>query len=282
VPGRLLILVAAAIILIAAAIGCGLAASARAQTRVAVDYLPAAVIKRRLDMATPKLEDRRRELESLFREAGCAKHLTEQPVPHESQPNVICVLPGEGAGEIVTGGHFDLVTAGEGAVDDWSGVSLLPSLFQSLNGTGRRHTFTFIGFAAEETGLWGSKAYVKSLSREGRSAVRAMVNLECLGLALPKVWASRAAPNLLEGYARVAASLNIPYEAVNVDAVGDDDSHSFLDAHTPVITIHSVTQETIGILHSPRDNLYAIHAEEYYETYKLAAAYLTYLDSALP
>ena len=167
-------------------------------------------------------------------------------------------------------------------MDDWSGVSLLPSLFQSLKDGHRRHTYIFIGFAAEETGLLGSKTYVQSLSAEGRSAIRAMVNLECLGLALPKVWASRADPTLLKAYAQVAGSLNLPREGVNVDGAGDDDSHPFLDAHIPVITIHSVTEQTIGILHSPRDTLKAIHPSEYYQAYRLAAAYLTYLDSALP
>jgi Zn-dependent M28 family amino/carboxypeptidase len=192
------------------------------------------------------------------------------------------VLPGDGPGEIVAGGHFDLVDAGAGAVDDWSGVSLLPSLFESLKDARRRHTYIFIGFAAEETGLWGSKTYVQSLSAESRAAIRAMVNLECLGLSLPKVWTSRADPNLVKAYALIAGSLNIPRAGVNMDGAGDDDSHPFLDAHIPVITIHSVTAQTLGILHSPGDTLKAIHAGDYYQAYRLAAAYLTYLDSALP
>jgi hypothetical protein len=269
----------------AAAFLCCLPVSDRAQEQphFPVHFVAPEAIQQRLEAVPRKLAARRQELESLFRESGCeGGKLTEQPVPHSQQPNVVCVLPGDGPGEIVAGGHFDLVDAGDGAVDDWSGVSLLPSLFQSLKSGPRRHTYVFIGFAAEETGLLGSKAYVKSLSRESRSAIRAMVNLECLGLALPKVWASRADRNLLEAYLRVAAGLDIPREAVNVDRVGDDDTHAFLDAHIPVITIHSITSQTLGILHSPRDNLKAIHPSDYYQSYKLAAVYLTYLDSALP
>ncbi|HTX36830.1 MAG TPA: M28 family peptidase [Bryobacteraceae bacterium] len=269
-----------------AAVACGwLPGPGRAQTQVRIQFLGPAVIEQRLEAVPQKLPARREEIETLFREAGClGEHLTEEPVLHTPQPNVICVLPGDGAstGEIVAGGHYDLVPAGSGAVDDWSGVSLLPSLFESLKTQPRRHTFVFIGFSGEETGLWGSRTYVKSLSRERLSAIRAMVNLECLGLALPKVWASRADPKLLKDYLGVAAGLNIPREAVNVDAVGDDDTHPFLDAHVPVITIHSVTEQTLAILHSPRDNLKAIHMGDYYQAYKLAAVYLKYLDSALP
>lgn len=265
---------------VAAALCCW-PVSGGAQNHAAAALLSSAVIRRRLEAVPSKVADRRRELENLFREAGCAPHLIEQPVPHESQPNIICVLPGDSPGEILAGGHFDLVPAGDGAVDDWSGASLLPSLFETLKTARRRHTFVFIAFAAEETGLRGSKAYVKSLPAQQRGGIRAMVNLECLGLALPKVWASRADPNLLKLYNRVAASLGIPSEGVNVDAVGDDDSHPFLDAHVPVITIHSVTVQTLAILHSPRDNLSAIHPDDYYQTYKLAARYLSALDSAL-
>jgi hypothetical protein len=50
----------------------------------------------------------------------------------------------------------------------------------------------------------------------------------------------------------------------------------------PVICIHSVTQETIGILHSNRDNLSAINLDDYYTTYRLVAFYLEYLDLKLP
>ena len=257
-------------------------ASGWAQSPLAVHFVPAEVVQRRLEVVPQRLGDRRQELEALFREAGCTDRLREQRVPHNPQPNVICALPGDGAGEIIAGGHFDLVDVGSGAVDDWSGVSLLPSLFQTLKIGRRRHTFVFIGFAGEETGLQGSKAYVQSLPPEGRTAIRAMVNLECLGLALPKVWASRADPELLKAYVRVAGSMNLPPEAVNVDNAGDDDSHPFLDAHIPVLTIHSVTSQTFGILHSRRDTLQAIHPAEYYEAYRLAAAYLTYLDSVLP
>ncbi len=52
----------------------------------------------------------------------------------------------------------------------------------------------------------------------------------------------------------------------------------FLSAHIPVITIHSVSQETLGILHSDRDNVDAIHFDDYYAAYKLTAYYLAYLD----
>ena len=42
--------------------------------------------------------------------------------------------------------------------------------------------------------------------------------------------------------------------------------------------LHSVTPETLSILHSKKDRSDAIRPEDYYETYKLAALYLAWLD----
>jgi len=49
-----------------------------------------------------------------------------------------------------------------------------------------------------------------------------------------------------------------------------------------VISIHSLTQETWGILHSYKDTVSAIHPDDYYDAYRLVAFYLQYLDTKLP
>ena len=57
---------------------------------------------------------------------------------------------------IIVGGHFDLAESGRGVVDNWSGSSLLPSLYQSLKSVPRRHNFVFVGFTDEEKGMVGN------------------------------------------------------------------------------------------------------------------------------
>ena len=108
-----------------------------------------------------------------------------------------------------------------------------------------------------------------------------MINLECLGMAPPKVWGSRADPKLFRAYQETVAAMHLRAEVVNVDKVGDDDSHPFLSAGIPVLTFHSVTNANFPLLHSPGDNLKAIHAADYYDSYRLVAAYLAHLDSGL-
>jgi len=236
------------------------------------------VIESRLAAGAVGSRQRQAKIEDLFHDAGC--QAAEQQVDKHAA-NVICTLPGQTSSVIAVGGHFDFVEAGKGIVDDWSGASLLASLYQALKTRPRRHTFLFIAFAAEEQGLVGSSRYVRNMTPDEKALTHAFVNLECLGLTPVKVWVHRAAPPLVARLVEVAATLHIPIQAFNVEQVGDDDSHPFLSAHIPVITLHSVTQETLPILHTARDQISAIHFDDYYTAYKLAAFYLAYLDAKI-
>lgn len=242
-----------------------------------LQILPEQILQERLETVPQTLAGRQTRLISLFHGVGCETR--EQAVPHSKAPNLICILPGEIESTIVTGGHFDFVSVGTGAIDDWSGAAMLPSLYQSLKSQPRHHRYVFIAFAAEEDGLYGSREFVKELSPEERVALHAMLNLECLGTTPPKVWASRADKQLLSIYRRAAHGLKLEPEVFNVDDIGDDDSHPFLRAKIPVLTIHSTTRETLNLIHSPRDTVQAIHPGDYYDAYRLSATFLALLDS---
>jgi aminopeptidase-like protein len=166
----------------------------------------------------------------------------------------------------------------QGIVDDWSGASLLPSLYETLKQQPRKHTYEFVAFSGEESGLLGSSKFVASLTRAQRASIEAFVNLECLGLAPTKVWEHRSTPELVQRLIQTANALKLPISAVNVERVGDDDTHPFKDKKIPVISIHSLAQETFPILHSRDDNLSAVHENVYYTSYKLIAFYLALLD----
>jgi Zn-dependent M28 family amino/carboxypeptidase len=234
-----------------------------------------ALVKTRLESGAVGRRERQAAIRDLFSDAGCS--VEEQRIDKNSG-NVICTLAGQTSSTIVVGGHFDFAERGKGIVDDWSGASLLPSLYQALKGRPRRHTYIFVAFSAEEQGLVGSSRYVKSLTAEQKAVIRAFVNLECLGLAPVKVWVHRSDPALVARLIEVARATDITVQGVNVDQVGDDDTHPFLTAHIPVISIHSLTQDTFRILHSERDQVAAIHFDDYYAAYKLVAYYLAYLD----
>jgi Iap family predicted aminopeptidase len=252
----------------------------RAQS-VKVDFLPHEVIEQRLRAYTLKNATRETAIRTLFEEAGCKDDsLSEQKVKGTKSPNLICTSKGETGSIIIVGAHFDLIEKGQGVVDNWSGCSLLPSFYQGLMASARKHTFVLIAFAGEEQGLLGSQAFVKQLGAE-RPLVKAMVNLDTLGLGMPQVWLSHSDRNLANWLARVAKQLDIPLGVVNVDRVGTTDSESFREKQIPAITVHSVTQETLRVLHSPQDKIEAMQMEPYYQTYKLLISYLAALDQIL-
>lgn len=258
-----------------------LAPSAQAQ-KISYHRVEESTIEERLKSAVRNNAERQVKLHQLFEDAGCkGTTLTDLPVKGSKSPNVICRLAGESDSVIVVGAHFDKVDAGEGVVDNWSGASLLPTLFESLNAETRHHTFVFIGFTDEEKGMVGSEEFVKKLTPVDRSHIRAMINLDSLGLSPTKVWLSHADKELAAELNDVAQSMKLPLAGVNVEQVGSADSESFAKRKIPSLTIHSVTQETYPILHSANDTLAAIHLDDYYATYRLVAAYLSYLDQKL-
>ncbi len=240
-------------------------------------------IESHLKSFSTKNREREGLIRKWFAEAGCKdSDLSEEALERKLPPNVICVLPGETKEVIVVGAHTDHVDDfGDGVVDNWTGAALLPSLLYSLDAEPRRHTFVFVGFSAEEKGLVGSAYYVEHLTPEQRSHIAGMVNLDSLGLSTTEVWASHADKVLLNALAAVASSTKLPVSAVNVEQVGTTDSESFARFHVPRITLHSVTQGTLSILHSPSDKLKAVNLDDYYDSYHLIAAYLAYLDGVL-
>jgi Zn-dependent M28 family amino/carboxypeptidase len=238
------------------------------------------VVEQRLKSYKGSDSEREATLKSLFQSAGCIEgKLIEGPVKGLKLPNLICTLPGSTDSVIVVGAHFDHVDKGDGVVDNWSGASMLPSLYQALKAEPRRHTFVFVAFAGEEKGLVGSRFYVNSLTSDQVRKIDAMVNMDTLALGPTEVWVSRSDQKLARALNGMAQALRLPLTGANVDGVGVSDEESFINRKIPTVTIHSLTRETLPVLHSSRDNYSAVHFDEYYSTYRLLSAYLVLLDS---
>ena len=204
------------------------------------------VVEQRLRAVPGTNEERHHFLGEMIRRAGCASdRMFEQPVKHSKTSNLICTVPGQSGSVIVVGAHFDAVDAGKGAVDNWSGAALLPTLLEGVAVVSRRHTFVFIGFTDEEKGLVGSRFYVDHLSKEDRKNISGMVNIDSVGTSTTEVETERSSKNLIDALGRVAGSLKVPVSVVNVHLVGISDSDSFQDRKIPAISIQSITQDTL-------------------------------------
>ena len=238
------------------------------------------VVEARLGQYRGSNSEREATLKRLFVEAGCGEHLSEQRVSGSRAPNLICVRPGSSGRVIIVGAHFDRVSRGDGVADNWSGASLLPSLYESIKTEPREHTYIFIAFTDEERGLVGSRFYARQMTAEQIAATDAMVNMDTLGLTPTKVWPSRSDKRLALALGQVAELLKSPIGGVNFEYVGSTDSESFARRKIPSIAVHSLTQQNwdAGILHSSKDRHSAIHLDDYYQTYYLLAVYLVFLD----
>ena len=80
--------------------------------------------------------------------------------------------------------------------------------------------------------------------------------------------------------AYVAKAMNLPLSGADVDKIGSSDSVQFEALKIPSTTIHSLTQETWDkqILHTSKDKLSAIKLDDYYQSYRLIAAFIAALD----
>jgi Iap family predicted aminopeptidase len=238
------------------------------------------IIKARLDKYVGDDQQREATLKQLFSEVGCDQHLYEQPVKGSKSPNVICVLPGNSDKAVIVGAHFDHFSKGDGVVDDWSGASLLPSLYQGLKSDTHKHTYIFIGFTDSEKGLGevGSRFYARHMTKEEVHATEAMVNLDVLGLDHPVIWGIPDRP-LAALLVSVGKQLNVEV-STNQPSNFIFDTVAFSERNIPVITVHSLTQDALNanIFQTPKDKMSALRFENYYQTYKLLAVYLVALD----
>lgn len=243
--------------------------------------VPHELVESRLKKYAGSDQQREATLKQMFADAGCDdQHVAEQAVKGARQPDVICVLPGSSDKVIIVGAHFDHVSAGDGVVDNWSGAALLPSLYEAVKIEPHTHTYIFVGFTDEERGEIGSRFYAGNMTREQVHSTDAMVNMDTLGLTTTEFWASHSDQRLSSALVYIAKQLGFPVKAMNVDQIGSTDSVQFAARGIPSITIHSLTQETWNarILHTSKDRISAMRLDDYYQTYKLIAAYLAFLD----
>jgi len=246
--------------------------------------VPDETVLARLQRNVDGNSDRAQLLHTMFQEAGCAgPHLAVEAAKGSKIPNIVCTLPGDSAEELVlVTAHHDKVHAGAGAIDNWSGASLLPSLYESLAKAERRkYTYLFIGFADEEAGLVGSKAWVNANKKTRVSQIRAMVNIDSVGSGQLYLWHTRADKELAQAALRISQAIKFPLSGMSVDKVGMSDSFPFAERKVPVIDFHSLNDNTILLLHTIDDQLSKIDKAEQAGTYRFLTIYLYFLDDSL-
>jgi aminopeptidase YwaD len=102
--------------------------------------------------------------------------------------NLVAEKKGRSAKVIVLGAHVDTKSPSPGANDNGSGVATLLELARDLKRAETQPTVRFVFFGGEEMSdknpdhhHYGSRAYVRSLSRSQRSRIAGMVSVDMVG-----------------------------------------------------------------------------------------------------
>ncbi len=224
----------------------------------------------------PESDEKRAErLKELFMQAGCGA-LTEQKIAGQETPNILCRLGKGESALIIVGAHYDRSSSPQRPLDDWSGASLLPALYQSLRIKKRDHTFIFVAFADNGNAPTGAEEFARSLTPAQLDHTEAMINIDALGLSPTKVWAAHSDKELVHDLIVMVYALKISASQIDIAAMGNTDSGPFAARRIPQITIHSLTQQNVFNGAST-----PFRPANYYDTYRLLCGYLAYLDQSL-
>jgi len=252
--------------------------------RIRVGAIDAGQLQASVSDVPEKNADRIERVTQLFQQAGCGSEFLEVALYGGTPyPNVICTLPGRSSYTIVVGANVDKPLDGKGVIDNWTGAAMLPHLYRSLAAAPREHSFLFIGFGHVLKDEQGSRGYLRRLGAEKRDRIRAMVSLKGLGLGPTSVWSTQADRNLRQDLFAVAKALGLQLDAVRFFKNVNTDSEAFLFWGIPSITVTSFDKSNARLLEEPvRDrDISQIDLAAYYDTARLLAHYLAYLDDTL-
>jgi len=142
-------------------------------------------------------------LHQYFSDLRCSPDLMqEQSFSKRSRKNLICILPGRKAEQIIVAARYDHRDRMDDAAKGWSEAVMLPILYNALQAQHRQHTFLFV----ELSGRAGEDAFLGSFRKHGRQPPKAMVVLDMLGLSQP--WFYRPSSSRLSVKSREKAAIN--------------------------------------------------------------------------
>lgn len=182
--------------------------------------------------------------------------------------NVIARPPGQEC-ETVTGGHFDSVPQAAGASDNATGTATTLEIAGVLARAGRMGSNCFVLWGAEELGLIGSRAFVNSMSPEQRERLKAVLNLDMVGVG-DVTWLLIGSADLQGQAQSLGDQLGIETRRGQLSGTTSDHA-SFLNAGIPALMLHRADDP---LLHTPQDVSGRVRPELLEEAARLGVAFL--------
>jgi Zn-dependent M28 family amino/carboxypeptidase len=191
--------------------------------------------------------------------------------------NLIVGKPGATEEKIIVGAHYDKVSAGCGAVDNWSGIVVLAHLYRTFKQVPLNKTLIIVAFGKEEEGLLGSKAMVWGIKKEETSQYCAMINIDSLGMGIPQVADNMSTQKLEDLASGLAKKMNMPFRHASILGAGAD-SQPFVAKGIPALTLHGLTDDWRSVLHTTDDKPSRVDPASVYLGYGLVLALVASID----
>jgi aminopeptidase YwaD len=192
--------------------------------------------------------------------------------PSGTAYNVIAKPKGVTTCSIIVGGHYDSVAVTGGADDNASGAAAVIEFARVAAASKLPGTNCYVLFGAEEFGLFGSHAFVEKMTPNELQTLRAMINLDVVGVAAPL---ELIGSDDLTDVARIAAgTLNIEARHAQLPVGTASDHVSFEDAGVPVVML----TRPDNVIHTPQDAMDRIVPESLADTVTLAIATLRAIE----
>jgi len=221
-------------------------------------------------------EERLNAVKALFEKMG-APDADISIQKYTNVDNLVVRKQGASEEKIVIGAHYDKVSDGCGAIDNWTGIVTIAHLYRSLKDVSVKKTVLFVAFGKEEKGLVGSRAMVDSITKDQRTEYCEMINIDSLGLTVPQVADNLSSKRLITLTANTAREMKLSF-AHGILSGADADSTSFISKKISALTIHGLSNDWRSILHTKNDQPSKINPMRVYLGYRLALSLVVRLD----
>ncbi|CAN5766520.1 hypothetical protein BH24ACI3_BH24ACI3_14360 [soil metagenome] len=216
----------------------------------------------------------------LFKSAGATdEEILIEKFDKDKTSNLVVRKKGETDETIIVGAHYDRTDSGCGAVDNWTGVSIISHIYKSLRPLNTKKSYVFVAFDREEVGLIGSKQMVKTMPKEQIEKTCSMINFDSFGQALPMALRNASSPKLVKLAENLGTENKFKFQAVTIEGASSD-SASFQDKKIPAITLSGLGGDWMKVLHTSSDKIDKVNMESVYLGYRFGLIYLAKLEAA--
>lgn len=236
-------------------------------------------IKNEIALTPCKNSERLEAAKKLFQQMGASDSDISIEKLKDVQ-NLVVTKKGKTNEIVIIGAHYDKVSDGCGAIDNWTGIVIIANLYRTLRGYSTNKTYLFVAFDKEESGLLGSNAMAKAIPKEHRANYCSMVNLDSFGFGYPQVLDNVSNKKMTDLAKDLAKELEMPFSHASLAGSTDADSSSFNAKDIPAVTFHGLSDKWQEYLHSSKDKVENINSSSVYVGYRFLLQFAVKLDAS--